>query len=96
MTQLRQRVLEELERRNYSQATVRAYVGAIRRTPAHTRTRSVRRASGLLETALSETGAERLSREIAPVAAVRRPVKPLLSLVVATQQPAGTAGHVKG
>jgi site-specific recombinase XerD len=31
MTQLRQRVLEELERRNYSQATARAYVGAIRR-----------------------------------------------------------------
>src|ERR1035437_3841703 len=27
MTQLRQRVLEELERRNYSQATARAYVG---------------------------------------------------------------------
>ncbi len=31
MTQLRKRVLEELERRNYSQATARAYVGAIRR-----------------------------------------------------------------
>ena len=31
MTQLRKKVLEELERRNYSQATARAYVGAIRR-----------------------------------------------------------------
>ena len=31
MTRLRKRVLEELERRNYSQATVRTYVGAIRR-----------------------------------------------------------------
>ena len=31
MTQLRKRVLEELERRNYSQATARVYVGAIRR-----------------------------------------------------------------
>lgn len=31
MTQLRKRVLEELERRNYSKATARAYVGAIRR-----------------------------------------------------------------
>ena len=30
MTQLRKRVLEELERRNYSQATARTYVGAIR------------------------------------------------------------------
>ena len=29
MTQLRKRVLEELERRNYSKATARAYVGAI-------------------------------------------------------------------
>ncbi len=31
MTQLRKRVLEELERRNYSHATAHAYVGAIRR-----------------------------------------------------------------
>ena len=31
MTQLRKKVLEELERRNYSQATARTYVGAIRR-----------------------------------------------------------------
>ena len=31
MTQLRKRVLEELERRNYSKATAHAYVGAIRR-----------------------------------------------------------------
>ena len=31
MTQLRKLMLEELERRNYSQATARAYVGAIRR-----------------------------------------------------------------
>ena len=31
MTQLRKRVLEELERRNYSQATACAYIGAIRR-----------------------------------------------------------------
>lgn len=31
MTPLRKRVLEELERRNYSQATARAYIGAIRR-----------------------------------------------------------------
>lgn len=31
MTQLRKKVLEELERRNYSQATAHAYVGAIRR-----------------------------------------------------------------
>ena len=31
MTRLRKRVLEELERRNYSQATARTYVGAIRR-----------------------------------------------------------------
>ena len=35
MTQLRKRVLDELERRNYSQATARAYVGAIRRFAAH-------------------------------------------------------------
>ena len=31
MTQLRKKVLEELERRNYSHATAHAYVGAIRR-----------------------------------------------------------------
>jgi site-specific recombinase XerD len=31
VTQLRKTVLEELERRNYSQATARSYVGAIRR-----------------------------------------------------------------
>lgn len=31
MTHIRKQVLEELERRNYSQATARAYVGAIRR-----------------------------------------------------------------
>lgn len=31
MTRLRKRVLEELERRNYSEATARAYIGAIRR-----------------------------------------------------------------
>ncbi len=31
MTQLRKKVLEELERRNYSQATARAYVGAMAR-----------------------------------------------------------------
>ena len=31
MTQLRKKVLEELERRNYSKATAHAYVGAIRR-----------------------------------------------------------------
>jgi integrase/recombinase XerD len=31
VTQLRKRVLEELDRRNYSQATARAYVAAIRR-----------------------------------------------------------------
>ena len=31
MTLLRKRVLEELERRNYSKATACAYVGAIRR-----------------------------------------------------------------
>jgi integrase/recombinase XerD len=31
VTQLRKRVLEELERRNYSQATARVYVGAIQR-----------------------------------------------------------------
>src|ERR1700722_17809906 len=35
VTQLRKRVLEELERRNYSQATARAYVGAIRRFAEH-------------------------------------------------------------
>ena len=35
MTQLRKKVLEELERRNYSQATARVYVGAIRRFAAH-------------------------------------------------------------
>ena len=31
MTRLRKKVLEELERRNYSQATANAYVAAIRR-----------------------------------------------------------------
>jgi len=31
VTQLRKKVLEELERRNYSQATANAYVAAIRR-----------------------------------------------------------------
>ena len=35
VTQLRKKVLEELERRNYSQATARVYVGAIRRFAAH-------------------------------------------------------------
>jgi site-specific recombinase XerD len=35
VTQLRKTVLEELERRNYSQATARAYVGAIRRFAEH-------------------------------------------------------------
>lgn len=35
MTHLRQRVLEELERRNYSQATAHAYVAAIRRFATH-------------------------------------------------------------
>jgi len=35
VTQLRKKVLEELERRNYSQATARAYVGAIRRFAEH-------------------------------------------------------------
>ena len=35
MTQLRKRVLEELERRNYSQATARSYLGAIRRFAEH-------------------------------------------------------------
>ena len=35
MTQLRKRVLEELERRNYSQATTRSYVGAIHRFAAY-------------------------------------------------------------
>jgi site-specific recombinase XerD len=37
VTQLRKTVLEELERRNYSQATARAYVGAIRRFAEHFR-----------------------------------------------------------
>lgn len=35
MTQLRKRVLDELERRNYSHATAHAYVGAIRRFAEH-------------------------------------------------------------
>ena len=35
VTQLRQRVLEELKRRNYSQATATAYIGAIRRFAEH-------------------------------------------------------------
>ncbi len=35
MTQLKKKVLEELERRNYSKATARAYVGAIRRFAEH-------------------------------------------------------------
>ena len=35
MTQLRKMTLEELERRNYSQATARTYIGAIRRFAAH-------------------------------------------------------------
>ena len=35
MTQLRKKVLEELERRNYSQATASVYVGAIRRFAEH-------------------------------------------------------------
>ena len=35
MTQLRKRTLEELERRNYSQATAVAYIGAIRRFAEH-------------------------------------------------------------
>lgn len=35
MTQLRKMTLEELERRNYSQATARAYIDAIRRFAAH-------------------------------------------------------------
>jgi len=35
VTQLRKRVLEELERRNYSQATARTYVGVIRQFAAY-------------------------------------------------------------
>ena len=35
MTHLRKMTLEELERRNYSQATARAYIGAIRRFATH-------------------------------------------------------------
>ena len=35
MTQLRKRTLEELERRNYSQATARTYIAAIRQFAAH-------------------------------------------------------------
>ena len=35
MTQLRKMTLEEIERRNYSQATARTYIGAIRRFAAH-------------------------------------------------------------
>ena len=35
MTQLRRMTLEELERRNYSQATARAYIDAIRRFAVH-------------------------------------------------------------
>ena len=35
MTKLRMRTLEELERRNYSQATARTYIEAIRRFAAH-------------------------------------------------------------
>ena len=35
MTRLRKMTLEELERRNYSQATARAYIGAIRRFATH-------------------------------------------------------------
>jgi site-specific recombinase XerD len=35
VTQLRKRTLEELERRNYSQATARTYIDAIRRFAAH-------------------------------------------------------------
>ena len=35
MTQLRKMTLEEIERHNYSQATARAYIGAIRRFAAH-------------------------------------------------------------
>ena len=35
MTQLRKRVLDELERRNYSQATAWSYVGAMRQFAAH-------------------------------------------------------------
>jgi len=35
VTQLRKMTLEEIERRNYSQATARAYIGAIRRFAAH-------------------------------------------------------------
>lgn len=35
MTQLRKMTLEELERRNYSQATARTYIDAIRRFAAH-------------------------------------------------------------
>ena len=35
MTQLRKRVLDELERRNYSQATARSYVGAMRQFAEH-------------------------------------------------------------
>jgi site-specific recombinase XerD len=35
VTQLRKKVLEELERRNYSKATAHAYIGAIRRFAEH-------------------------------------------------------------
>jgi len=35
VTQLRKMTLEEIERHNYSQATARAYIGAIRRFAAH-------------------------------------------------------------
>jgi len=35
MTHLRKRLLEEIERRNYSQATAHTYVDAIRRFAEH-------------------------------------------------------------
>ena len=57
MTQLRQKMLEELQRRNYSHRTAKTYVQIVREFAEQslTRTRgSVRRASGFVQIPLSQ------------------------------------------
>ncbi len=58
MTSLRERVLDELQRRNYSSETTRGYIYAIKLPnpplKTHSTTFTARRASGFFQTPLSK------------------------------------------